>query len=176
MHCEQIGEMMSARLDGCLDNVGIDIMEDHLAACSVCQAKWHRLQMLDRLFASAPMMRAPSLLRAQVIARINRREQARRTLIGGTALVLGAVALALLVLAPLPLGLFKTLGITPALMSGGPETLAQILSFFNALAHTLLVLVEQFSIPLVFLGLCSLGAALVLNGLWIGTMRRLRVT
>ncbi len=176
MHCEQIGEMMSARLDGCLDGTEMAILDDHLVACDACQVAWHKMQTLDRLFASAPTMRAPSLLRVQVIARINRREQARQTFIGGAALVLGTVALALLVLAPLPFGLLKTLGITPALVSGGPETLAQILSFLNALAHTLLVLVEQFAVPLVFLGLSSLGAALVLNGLWIGAMRRLRAT
>ncbi len=176
MHCEKIGEMMSARLDGCLDSAEAAILENHLAACDTCQTAWRKMQTLDRLFASASMARAPTRLRVQVIARINRREQARRTLIGGAALVLGTVALALLVLAPLPLGLLKTLGITPALISGGPETLAQLLSFLNALAHTLLVLVDQFAVPLVFLGLCSLGAALVLNGLWIGTMRRLRAT
>jgi len=174
MNCEQIGEMMSARLDDCLDDAEMAILESHLAACDACQVAWHKMQALDRLFTSAPTVRAPSLFRVQVIARINRREQARRTLVGGAALVLGTVALALLVLAPLPFGLLKTLGITPALIGGGPETLAQILSFLNALAHTLLVLIEPLAVPLVFLGLCSLGAALVLNGLWIGAVRRLR--
>ena len=174
MRCEQVGEMMSVRLDGCLGNMDIAILDDHLATCSMCRAEWHRMQALDHLLAAAPMMRAPLRLRMQVTVRIRRREQARRKIIGGATLVLGTVALALLVLAPLPLGLLKTLGIAPALISGGPETIAQLLTLLGALSHTLLVLAELFAVPLAFLCLGSLMAALALNGLWIGTMRRLR--
>jgi len=110
----------------------------------------------------------------QVMARLSRREQARRAIIGGTALALGTVALALLALAPVLLGLLDATGIAPALISGGPETLAQLLALLRTLGHTLLVLAEKFVIPLALLGLCSLVIAVVLNSLWIGAVRRLR--
>ncbi len=174
MRCKQAGEMMSARLDGRLDNTEVALLKDHLAGCSACQAEWHRLQALDSLLASAPMMHAPVRLRVHVMARLNRREQARRAIIGGTALALGTVALALLALAPILLGLLDTTGIAPALVSGGPETIVQLLALLGAVSRALLVLAEKFAVPLTFLGLFSLAMALVLNSLWIGAVRRLR--
>jgi len=173
MFCEQAGEMMSARLDGRLDSTEIAFLEDHLVACSACQAEWHSLQALDRVLASAPTVRAPAHLRVQVMARLSRREQARRAIIGGTALALGTVALALLAVAPVLLGLFDATGIAPALVSGGPETIVQLLALLGAVSRTLLVLANKFAVPLAFLGLCSLVTALALNGLWVGTVRRL---
>lgn len=174
MRCERALEMMSARLDSRLDNTEIALLENHLAACSACQVEWRRLQALDRLLASAPMVRAPARLRVQVMARLNRREQARRAIIGGMALALGTVALALLVLAPILLGLLDVMGIAPALVSGGPKTLAQLLAFLGVVGRALLVLAEKLAVPLAFLSLCSLVTALALNGLWIGAVRRLR--
>lgn len=174
MRCEQAGEMMSARLDGRLDSTEIALQEDHLATCGACRAEWRRLRALDRLLTSAPMMRAPVRLRVQVMARLNRRERARRAIIGSTALALGTVALALLVLAPVLLGLLDVMGLAPALVSGGPETAAQLLAFLGALGRVLLVLAQQFAVPLAFLSLCSLVMALALNGLWISAVRRSR--
>jgi len=166
--------MMSARLDGRLDGTEIALLEGHVATCSACQAEWRSLEALDHLLASAPLVRAPLRLRVQVMARLGRREQARRAVIGGTALALGTVALALLVLAPALAGLLDTMGIAPALVSGGPETVAQLLALLGALGRTLLVLAENFAVPIAFLSLCSLAVALALNSLWVGTVRRLR--
>ena len=173
MFCEQAGEMMSARLDGRLDSAESALLEDHLVACSACQAEWHSLQALDRVLASAPTVRAPARLRVQVMARLSRREQARRAIIGGIALALGTVALALLALAPVLLALFDATGIAPALASGGPETIVQLLALLGAASRTLLVLADKFAVPFAFLGLFSLVIALALNGLWVGTVRRL---
>ncbi len=173
MFCEQAGEMMSARLDGRMDSAEIALLEDHLVACSACQTEWHSLQALDRVLASAPTVRAPARLHVQVMARLSRREQARRAIIGGTALALGTVALALLALAPVLLGLFDATGIAPALVSGGPETIVQLLALLGAASRTLLVLADKFAVPFAFLGLFSLVTALALNGLWVGTVRRL---
>ena len=173
MFCEQAGEMMSSRLDGRLDSAESALLEDHLVACSACQAEWHSLQALDRVLASAPTVRAPARLRVQVMARLSRREQARRVIIGGIALALGTVALALLAVAPVLFGLLDATGIAPALISGGPETIVQLLAFLGAAGRALLVLADKFAVPLAFLGLCSLVTALALNGLWVGTVRRL---
>jgi len=175
MRCEQAGKLMSQRLDDQLSAQGGGRLEDHLATCSACQAEWRRMQALDRLFRSAPMVQAPPHLSAQVVARISRRKQAQRAIIGGAALTLGTIAVALLVLVPAFLGLLDGLGVAPALISGGPETLVQIFALLSALVRVLLVLLEHFGRPLAILGLGSLMVALALNGLWIGALRRLRV-
>jgi predicted anti-sigma-YlaC factor YlaD len=176
MRCEQAGEMMSARLDGRLDDVDAALLAEHVAECPACQAEWHRLQALDHLLASAPMVPAPVSLRVLVLARLGRREQARRAIIGGTALALGTVALALLALAPILLGLLDATGIAPALVSGGPQTVAQLRALLGTAGRTLLVMAEKFAIPLALLSLFSLAIALALNRLWMGAVRRLRTT
>lgn len=174
MRCKQASQMMSARLDGRLESSEVALLEDHVSTCSACQAEWHSLQELDLLLASAPMAQAPVRVRVQVMARLARGEQARRTIIGGTALTLGTVALALLALAPTLLGLLGATGIVPALVSGGPETVVQLLAFLGTMSRTLLVLLETVAAPAVFLSLCGLAMVLVLNGVWIGAVRRLR--
>jgi predicted anti-sigma-YlaC factor YlaD len=176
MRCEQAGEMMSERLDGRLDPAGMVLLEEHLAACSTCQDAWRRLQMLDDLLASAPMVQAPVRLRVGVMARLSRREQARRAITGGTALALGTVALTLLALAPLLLNLLGVTGIAPVLISGGPATIVQLLALLGAVCRTLLVLLESFAAPLVFLGVCSLAVAIALNRLWVGVVGRMQAT
>lgn len=176
MCCERTGEMMSARLDGRLDDVDVALLAEHVAECPACQAKWRRLQALDHLLSSAPMAPAPASLRALVLVRLSRREQARRAIIGGTALALGTVALALLALAPIILGLLDATGIAPALVSGGPQTLAQLRALLGTAGRTLLVMAEKLAIPLALLSLFSLTIALALNRLWIGAVRRVHTT
>jgi predicted anti-sigma-YlaC factor YlaD len=176
MRCEQVGEMMSARLDGRLDDGDAALLAVHVAECPACRAEWRRLQTLDHLLASAPMVPAPVSLRVLVSARLSRREQARRAIIGGTALALGTVALALLALAPILLGLLEATGIAPALVSGGPQTVAQLRALLGTAGRTLLVVAEKFAIPLALLSLFSLAIALALNRLWIGAVRRLHTT
>jgi anti-sigma factor RsiW len=176
MRCEHVSEMMSARLDGRLDDTESALLEDHLAGCATCQAAWQSMQALDCLLAAAPTVRAPLRLRVQVMARLHRRDQARRAIAGGTTLTLGTVTLALLGLAPAFLDLLNAAGIAPALVSAGPETLTQLLGFLGAASRTLLVLVERLAVPLAFLSLCSLSVALALNSLWRGALRLLRTT
>jgi anti-sigma factor RsiW len=174
MHCEQASQMMSARLDGRLDDSESILLEGHLATCGTCQAEWRRLQALDSLLISAPMMRPHARLRVEIMTRLARREQARRAIVGGTALGLGAVALMLLALGPTLVSLLGATGIAPALVSGGPETVAQLLTLLGAAGRAVLVLAETFAGPLAFLSLCSLMAALALNSLWMGAVRYLR--
>lgn len=175
MHCEQAGKMMSARLDGSLDRAEVARLEDHLATCSACRVEWLGMQALDGLFRSVPVRQAPLGLRAQVIARIDRREQARRAIMGGLTLALGTTTLALLLLAPFALGLLNNLGIAPALLVGGVETVNQFLVLVDALGRLLFVLLDRFAQPLAILSFGSLLVALALNGLWIRTVRKLSV-
>ncbi len=174
MNCKQANKMLSMRLDDRLDSEAVALLENHLAGCSACQAEWHSLQMLDSLLSSVPMVQPSVRMRVQVMARLNRRDQARRAIIGGTTLTLGTVALALLTLAPAILTLLNATGIAPALISGGPETAVQLVTFTGTMGRTLWVLAEQFVLPLVSLGMCSLVMALALNRLWMRVVRRPR--
>ena len=176
MRCRQASEMMSERLDGRLDDTKITHLENHLTACSACRAEWHKMQALDRLFASAQTVQPPVRVRVHVMTRLSRRDRARRAIFGGTTLTLGTVALSMIVLAPILIGLLQTTGVAPALISGGPATLAQLQAAWGAVGRTLMVLTRQLAIPLAFVGLCRLAVALVLNGLWIGAVRHLRAT
>ena len=176
MNCKQASKMMSTRLDGRLDNTEIALLEDHLTGCSACQTEWRSLQVLDSLLLSASMVQPPVRMRVQVMTRLSRRDQARRAIIGGTALTLGTVALALLALAPSIFGLLNATGIAPALIAGGPETVVQLMTFVGTIGRALLVLMEKFALPLASIGMCSLIIALALNSLWMSAVRRLRVT
>jgi predicted anti-sigma-YlaC factor YlaD len=176
MQCKQASEMMSLQLDGRLESTEVTLLDAHLAECEACQAEWHGLQALDSLLTSAATIEAPIRMRVQVMTRLERRDKARRAIIGGTALTLGTVALALLLVAPALLGLLDALGIAPALIRGGPTTLLHLLGAGETLGRTYLGLIGRLIIPLVILGLCGMTSALALNGLWIGALRRLRAS
>lgn len=175
MRCERAGRMMSTRLDGHINRTEMSCLRDHMASCSACQIEWQKMEALDRLFRSAPMWDAPPHLHVRVTSRIERREQARRAVVGGIALVIGVTTLALLVLVPFALGLLDNLGIGPALVTGGLETITQLLVLFDALSRTLAILLDQFAVPLALLGVGSFLMALTLNGLWVVMIRKLRV-
>jgi predicted anti-sigma-YlaC factor YlaD len=176
MQCKQASEMMSMRLDGRLESAESALLDDHLAECEACRVEWQRLQALDSLLAAAATMEAPVRVRVQVMTRLERRDRARRAIIGGTMLTLGTVALALLLIAPALFGLLDTLGIAPALIRGGPTTLSHLLGVGETLGRTYIGLFEKLVVPLVILGLCGLVSALALNGVWIGALRRLRTS
>ena len=88
---------------------------------------------------------------------------------------LGAAVLAGLTLIPLGLGLSGSLGAAPALLAGAGETMTQLLLVFTGITRVFVALLDQFALPLGALALGSVFAALILNGLWIATLRRLRV-
>ena len=176
MNCKQASKMMSMRLDKRLDSAEIALLDEHLTGCSVCRTEWRSLQALDSLLFSAAMVQPPIRMRVQVMTRLNRREQARRAIIGGTTLTLGTVALALLVLAPSLLGLLRAADIAPVLLRGGPAALTQAVNAWTIVGRALIGLLERFAIPLAAVGLCGLTTAFLLNGLWIGAMRRLRAS
>ena len=176
MQCRRASKLMSARLDGEVDATEMSLLEEHLASCPACQVKWERLQALDHLLASAPLIDAPVRVRVHVMTQLERRDRARRAIIGGTTLSLGTVALALLVLAPSLLGLLRAVNIAPALLRGGPVTLTQAVSAWTVVGRAFIGLFDRFAIPLAAVGLCGLTTAFLLNGLWIGAMRRLRAS
>jgi predicted anti-sigma-YlaC factor YlaD len=166
--------MMSARLDGRLSSTETACLDEHLTTCDRCLAEWRALASLDRLMGTAQLMPAPPRLRIDVMARVVRRDQARRALVGGTTLALGTLALILLLLAPMIPAVLNATDVFPVLAGGGPETITRLLALLSTTGRTMLVLVESFAVPLAFLGLCGLLGALMLNGLCIRAVRRLR--
>ncbi|MFL7792835.1 MAG: anti-sigma factor [Anaerolineae bacterium] len=176
MQCKQASEMMSTRLDGRLDEQDSALLDAHLAQCQACQNQWQKLQAIDRLLSSTSMVQSPVRVRVQVMTRLERRDQARRAIIGGTMLTLGTVALSLLLIAPVLFGLLNATGIAPVLIYGGPQALSHLLAVGENLGSTFVGLIEQLVIPLAILALCGLVSTLTLNGLWIGAMRRLRAS
>jgi len=176
MHCKHANQMMSERLDGRLDGAASAALDAHLGICDACRAEWRHMQALDRLLGAAPMVEPPVRMRVRVMTRLSRRDQARRALVGGTTLTLGTITLALLVAAPLLISLAGTTGIAPAVLSGGPATLAQVLTTVRAAGRALLVVLGQFAVPLAALVAGSIVAAVALNGAWIRALRHLRNT
>lgn len=175
MRCKRANQLMASRLDDRLDRSRATELEDHLAGCAECRTEWRKLAAVDQLFKSAPMVSAPVHLQAQITARINRRDQARRAIVGGLALALGAATLTMLTLVPAGIRLLENVGVAPALLIGGAETAQQLLVVADGLSRTLLALLDQFARPVMALSLVSLAIALALNGVWVAAMRRLRV-
>ena len=171
-HHRQRSLAMSGRLDSRLDEEEDAALEAHLAECGPCQTEWARLQQLDRLLSSAQMMPAPPNLRVQVLSRLTRRDDARRGVIGGLTLALGTVALVLLLAGPAVSSLLTALGVAPALVIGGPETISSVFPLLGVMLRTAVVLAKTFSIPLAVLGLCGVTMTFAMNGIWIGMLRR----
>ncbi|HDQ71206.1 MAG TPA: zf-HC2 domain-containing protein [Chloroflexi bacterium] len=176
IQCKQAYEMMCERQDDVLDEAMAPLLDQHLRVCENCRAEWHRLQVLDQLFKAAPMLEPPVRIRVQVMARLERQQKVRQTVIGFTTLSLGTVTLALLIVAPLLLGLLNVTGIVPLVVQAGPAIVSQMLSFTATMARAFLVILESLAIPLAVAMVLGLAIAVTLNGLWIGTLRRLQVT
>jgi anti-sigma factor RsiW len=162
-------------VDSQIDPEADRALERHLESCDACRLEWQKMRALDNLFRSATVRPAPPHVRARVVHRIERRGQARRAVVGGITLALGTSALAVLMIIPIVWSLFGSLGAAPALLAGAGETVAQLLILFTGVTRVLVALLDRFALPFAALALGSLFAALVLNGLWIATLRRLRV-
>jgi anti-sigma factor RsiW len=176
MECQELSEMMSARLDGGLAPAEERLLEEHLASCSACREQWRRFVAVDAVLSAASMVSAPAALSADVLARLDRRLRIRRGLVGGLGLALGSAAVAAAVIVPLGLQLVGLLGIAPALIEGLPETAAHILPSIGAAGRAATLVAGEIILPLVVAGLCCLVALMVANAVWLGAVRRLRAT
>jgi len=96
-HKEAYSLMMDA-LDGILTPGGEEWLGKHLALCTECQTEWDALQLVDRLFASAPPIPAPAGFVRRVQARVEGPSW-ERSLGVLFALSLGSLAALLLVAA-----------------------------------------------------------------------------
>jgi hypothetical protein len=166
--------MVSEWLDGQLDAAEYGVLEGHVAGCHRCQADLEAFQSLDRLFASAPLMPAPADLRVRTMARLNRRGEVRRAVVGGLALALSATALGLLLLAPLLINCFGFQDLWPVISRGGPQTLQRILTLLSALGRATVAMIRNLAAPLVWMTAYGLVLALLLNTLWLRILRKVQ--
>ncbi len=172
MRCEEADKMMSRRLDGCLCEMAQLELDDHLRMCADCRARWQKLEVVDRLFHTAPMAMAPADLHVRVMTRLERhRHRTSRAIIGSLGLALGTIALASLVLPGAIRSLLEPLGIIPALVSAGPVMVSRGISFLNTLGRALVISIGPLTLPLTLLFLACTLMALALNGLWIRVLR-----
>jgi len=172
MLCEDAQYMMSARLDGELPEAEMEGLDAHLRACRTCESQWQRFRALDSLLREIPMERSPNRVRIGVMQRLERSQKAHQALLGGTALTLGTLALAGILLAPLLMGLLEATGVAPALFSGGLTTIEQLIGVGETLGRAFFTLLEQLVLPLAFLSLCGLILAVAFNRLWVKAVQR----
>lgn len=176
MRCEEVGEMMSARLDERLTRLEDEALGGHLASCRSCRREWEALSSVDHFLNAVSVVAAPSDLRAMVLARLERTRRVRQALIGGTALSLGALVLALLTFSPIVAWLIGAGSLLPMWRAGGPQALGQVVSLLGTAARTGAVLLRAFALPLVGVAAVAVVFAAVLNGLWLGALHRLQPT
>jgi predicted anti-sigma-YlaC factor YlaD len=174
MKTEHVLEWMMQSLDGELDPVHQTEMEGHLAQCGSCQAEWMRLQALEQLLRGAPTLQPSAGFTGRVMAGLDRRRRAQRVSLGGFALALAAVAVAILTLGPtfaampsMAERLVSFSETTGLLVTGLANTVGTIL---NSLWLTFQALARP-TLPTALGGLLLAVAA---NLMWLGLMRRLR--
>lgn len=126
MHCSEVSEVMSLRLDTELPLDQERAFQEHLAMCESCAALWRIMQQASALFENAELAAPPPQFAAKVMTRLHRRNAwlvvARSLLM----VVLGLVIAAVCCLAPL--------ADTPlAPLLGAPSTLSTTLGALLAL-------------------------------------------
>jgi anti-sigma factor RsiW len=173
MTIEHVLEWMMQSLDGELDPVHQTEMEDHLAQCDSCQAEWARLQALEKLLREAPTLQPSVGFTGRVMSGLDRRRRVRRVAVGGFALAMAGMAVAILTLIPTFVAmpsmaerLVSFSETTGLLMTGLANGIGTILS---SLWLTFQVLAR----PALPTALCGLLLAVAANLLWLGLMRRL---
>ena len=77
MYCDDIRELMSARVDGVLDPAGEKRLTEHLAVCGACRLELAALQRLVEQLHDLPSVAPPPDLAAKISARIRRTQQPR---------------------------------------------------------------------------------------------------
>ena len=76
MNCEQMLELLSARLDGELNQAEEQAVQAHLEQCPECRALWEQLSALQFSLEDLEILPAPEEFAQGVMARV--RQESRR--------------------------------------------------------------------------------------------------
>jgi anti-sigma factor RsiW len=166
--------MISARLDGRLSSAEDGALDNHLAACSTCRGEWEALSSVDRALSAAPVLEAPLQLQVRVLARLERRRRVRGALLGGSALFIGALFLSLLALSPVVGWVIGAGSLLPMWQASGPEMVRHTVVLLSTIVRAGGVLLRAFALPVVAVGAGVVVFAVLINGLWLGALVRLR--
>lgn len=92
--CEEVGELLSAALDGELPAEAQEAVEAHVAVCGACAAERQHLAEVRSLLRALPARQAPNPVRAELRATARAREATGRTrqLAVAVALIAAVVA------------------------------------------------------------------------------------
>ncbi len=143
MHCHELHEWMSLKLDGRLPDAEARRFEAHLKDCSACAEEWRLWQEIGDLFAGAPSVEPPQDLAARVMVRIQR--QPRPAALGGSLLAMGLGLAVLGGVAAVPMLVVACLTVattaeTPGLLAIAASAAAHVLEIAAAAAEALRLL------------------------------------
>ena len=94
--CRDLKEQMHAALDGELSAPERHALMEHIGKCAGCDATWRLLGAADGLLGRVPMVTPATGFAARVRVRMERRQQARRAMLGWLAVGLGTLLVALI--------------------------------------------------------------------------------
>jgi predicted anti-sigma-YlaC factor YlaD len=93
-HNEQVSALMSLSMDGLLDAGDQRRLQQHLAACSACQAEWQAMQQVSALFEESSMVGPPLGFAIRVERRLGEKTKVQRRVFGGMAVLTSSLSLA----------------------------------------------------------------------------------
>ncbi|MFN2226425.1 MAG: zf-HC2 domain-containing protein [Anaerolineae bacterium] len=91
---QQVTEMMSLALDGLLDEVGRQRLQQHLDTCPACRAEWQAMQAVSTLFERSALVGPPLGFAVRVERRLESKQKKRRRTFGGVAVLTSSLSLA----------------------------------------------------------------------------------
>jgi anti-sigma factor RsiW len=100
--CNDARLMMSEALDGCLDEMRVSAVNEHVRTCAACRERWYALRHVSNLFHSAGLASPAPDFTLRVMQRLGRQQERERSVgtYGGRPLALAWAATSLLLVLP----------------------------------------------------------------------------
>jgi len=177
MHCSDISEWISLRLDNGLSQEQVTQLEVHLARCAACGEEWETLRSLSSQLAAEPMVTPAADFTARVLQRLQQRQAHRRRLYGSLSVLMGSVGLwsvAALAVALLFIVLWQRL-IRIVVLDVLQPLAAKALSILVILAQALYAVIRELSMRptwLLLLGYALLALGLIVLWAHVALRRR----
>lgn len=162
-------EMMSLALDGMLSPDEMSSLDQHLRACSACQASWNKWQRIAHVLTVEPFAGPPQGFALRLDHALQRDEQRQERILAGLVLAGGTVAVLVLLILGAALTTAAWMAISPAARVQLVETLGFAGQFaalvFQNLASIRDGVVALLPDPIVTLGMCL--ALMAISAIWI---------
>ena len=171
-HNEEATMLMSVALDGQLDDQERQWLDGHLAACAACRAEWAAMQQVSTMLEESSMVGPPYGFAIRVERQLAERDQKRRRLFGGAAVLTSSLSLAgvtIAALAAIVVGLvaWQWFGSLPSVQQG-TTALSQMASGMGLMGKGASLflgdLLLRYGLPVLVVMAVGL---VVLSGLWL---------